>query len=422
MTTEATTAEAYDLEKAAIGGVLLEPDKFPILSGILDVSDFYDVQMQKVYRACLEMSQFGIEIGFYQVAEYLRGIPFDALMGLYDAALPGSMEYLCRTIKDYARRREAQKTLVQSIETLGAPGVDLAEQWEYLSTDFVKLLREDTSIISASNQVIATMKRMDSQTGGEFIKVGFRKIDEITGGAQRGEEWVIAGRTSTGKSSFAGMVALNMAAAGETIAYVPVEGSAHALMCRFLAQKTGIDLRAIRSGKLTPIEFAKLTHAAGVLGGYPLSIIEETKWAKIRANIQLLKMREPKLAAVFIDYLGLIEVGRNYREREREVAFLSADIKRLAKELDVAMFSLVQINRQSENRKDHRPLISDLRESGAIEQDADVILLLYRPAMYEESRDEKLTEVNIGKARDSATGSVNLSFEKNCVRFVERTE
>lgn len=419
MTTEAT-AEAYDLEKAALGGVLLEPDKFPILSGMLDVSDFYDSQMQKIYKACLEMNQSGTDIGFYEISQHLNGMPWDTLSNLYDAALPGSMEYLCRQIKDFSRRREAQKTLINSIETLGAPGIDLAEQWEYLSTDFVKLLREDTSIISAQSQVVKTMKKMDSQESGEFIRTGFREIDDIIGGAQRGEEWVIAGRTSMGKSSFAGNIALKLAQAGETVAYVPVEGSAHELMCRFLAQYTGIDLRSIRTARLTPNDFTKLAHAAGVLGSYPLSIIEETKWAKIRANIQLLKMRDPKLSAVFIDYLGLIEVARNFREREREVAFLSADIKRLAKELNVVMFSLVQINRQSENRKDHRPLISDLRESGAIEQDADVILLLYRPAVYNESRDEKLTEVCIGKARNASTGSAELSFEKNCVRFTER--
>lgn len=414
-------AQSTDLEKALLGGVLLEPDKLPLVTAKLDVSDLYVDLHRKIYRGILELHAVGIEIGFYQVFEYLQGLEFRIFTDLYDCALPGSMEYLCHEVKEYSRRRAAQRAMITSIESLATPGVDLAEQWQYLSGDFLKLLREESGVITAGEQVISSLKRMDNQDEGEFLKTGYREIDNLTGGAMRSEAWIVAGRPGMGKSSWAASTFLNMGRAGYAAAYVPVEGTAHSQMCRLLAIYTGINLQRIRTGKLLPKEQDRIMHAGSVISGLKLFFIEETNWVRIRAHIQGLKFREPDLAAVFIDYIGLIEVSRNYREREREVAFLSSDIKRLAKDLNVVMFVLVQLNREVEKREDHRPRISDLRESGAIEQDADVILFPYRPAVYGEKTDFPTdVELIIAKNRDGNKGTVKLKFEPDFVRFSER--
>lgn len=416
-------ADAVVCEKALLGGVMLDPQILPEVSAKLDPADFFHTDHKKIYKAMLEIHAFGIDLGFVEVYEYVRDLPFPYFTDLYDAALPGNVEYLVRRIKDCARRRQAQKSMMTSIESLGSPGLDLEQQWEYLSADFMKLLGEDKGIVTAQEQVIDTMKRVDATDDAEFIKTGIRGIDATTGGAQRGESWIIAGRSSMGKSSLAQTLCLNMARAGETVAYVPVEGSRHALMCRLLAIYTGVGLQPIRTGKLHPTDYPKLAHAGGVIAALNLSIIDETNWTKIRAKIYMLKLKEPTLAAVFIDYLQLIEASKNFstRDREREVAFLSADAKRTAKELNLVMVLLSQLNRDPDKRKDHRPILSDLRESGAIEQDADVVLFPYRPAYYGEKTDFATdAEVAIGKNRDGAVGTCDVKFDLDCVRFGER--
>jgi replicative DNA helicase len=212
-----------------------------------------------------------------------------------------------------------------------------------------------------------------------------------------------------------------MARAGYTVCYVIAEGTRHSLMCRLIAIYSGVDLSGIRTGKLKDVEYSKIAHAAGIISQLKLYMIEETRWVKIRAHVQALKLQTAELAGVFFDYIGLIEVSRNYREREREVAFLSADIKRLAKDLNIICFPLVQLNREVEKRKDHRPILSDLRESGAIEQDADCVLFPYRPAYYGEKCDFPTdAEVAISKNREGATGVAEVKFESSCVRFSER--
>lgn len=419
--TQIAIADAMVCEKALLGGILLDLTILPLVSGKLDPADFQSPDHREIYKAILEIHNFGIDPDYVSVFEYVRRLEFSYYIELHSFALPGSVDYLVRRIKESARRRAAQFSMMESIKSLGSPDVDLAAQWEYLSSDFLKLLREESGIITVGDQLLATMKRIDSQDESAFIKIGLREIDATTGGAQRGESWVIAGRPSMGKSSLAATCTLNMARAGYAVTYIPVEGTSHSLMCRLLSIFTGIDLQRIRTGKLEPQDYPRIAHATGIISSLKLFIIEETRWAKIRAHVQALKLREPELAAVFIDYLGLIEVSRNHREREREVAFLSADIKRLAKDLDVVCFPLVQLNREVEKRKDHRPVISDLRESGSLEQDADVILFPYRPSYYGEKVDFPTdAEVAIAKNRDGRTGTAEVRFEAEYVRFSER--
>lgn len=417
-------AETTELEAAVMCTLMGAPELLPSVATRLEPQDVQSPLWRKIYKAILEINAVGAEPNFVNVYDYLGDIEFTKLADANDSILtgPAVLEAAVPMIKKYSQLREAQRVMIDAVSSLNAhPAVDIASQWEYLSGDFLKLLRDDNGVTTVADQLVTTLKRIEKTDDTEFIKIGLRGIDATTGGAQRGDVWVIAGRPSIGKSSLAANIFLSMGRVGYVVCYVIAEGTRHSLMCRLLAIFAGIDLKLIRSGQLVGKDYTKITYAAGLLHGFKLFFIEETKWGKIRAHLQALKLRETELAAVFIDYIGLIEVSRNYREREREVAFLSADIKRLAKDLNIVCFPLVQLNREVEKRKDHRPILSDLRESGAIEQDADVVLFPYRPGYYgEKVAFPTDAEVAIAKNREGATGVAEVSFLPECVRFAER--
>jgi len=271
--------------------------------------------------------------------------------------------------------------------------------------------------------MVKTLKKIESQETELFMKIGYPSIDHMIGGMALGESWLIAGRSSMGKSALALNCAFAMARAGYGVAYVSVEGTNHSQRCRLLSMYTNVPLRLIRTGKMNDHEVPKVAHAAGVVSNLECFYISdnESRWDKIKANIQTRKIKEPKMGVVFIDHIGLITVGGRYRPRQEEVSFISADAKRLAVSANMCVVMVCQLNREVEKRKgNHRPVLSDLRESGSLEQDADVVLMLYRPSYYGESKDKTLAEIGIVKNREGMTGTVEMHFTGECVRFGER--
>lgn len=427
-------AQAIEIEKVLLGAMLVDPSIIPIVSAGLELGDWYGPLHRRVYQRILELQAFSMPIGVVQVYDYCedKEMPFDFFADLAEKAMPGSVEYSVRKIKDYSKRRTAQKALMESIEQMGAnPLTDLGEQYANLSQTFTQLLQEEKTLITVREQIIQTLKKIESHNEADFMKIGFPSIDRIIGGMCKGELWIVAGRSSMGKSAFAANCCLNMARANVSVAYISVEGTNHSLMCRMLSMYSGVPLRLIRTGALEGPEVNQVAHAANVISDLEMFRIadKESRWPKIKANIQQLKIREPNLGAAFVDYLGLVDAydkpSRSIGERQSEVAYMSADAKRLAVSLNIGMVFLNQLNRDVEKRKDHRPMLSDLRESGALEQNADVVLMLYRPAYYGEKNrhgviDNTVAEVAISKNREGAVGVVDLHFKADCVRFSER--
>ena len=417
-------AQAIELEAIICLSIMEAPELLSIASAKVDPDEFNSPLWKKVYTAALRLHSMNAEPNFVNVWEYCGDISFADIARAHDETVTGEgvLEYACSLLKDYAKRRAAQRALLTSIESMAIPGIDLVEQYEYLSKDFAKLLREDVGIVSAEQQALITIKRIHNQEDSDMIKTGYREIDEKIGGFQRGEMVLVAGRPSMGKSSIAGCLALNFAKRGHSVFYQVAEGTNHALMCRLLSMHSRIPLTRIRTGRLWDVDHGKLAAAHGVIGSYPLHLADsERRWEKIKAGIQNQKLRDPKLDVVIIDYIQLIRAGGNWRDnRQAEVTHISNEAKGLATGLKIVVILVCQLNREVEKRKTHRPMLSDLRESGSLEQDADVVMMLYRPAYYNEGkRDPKEADVCICKNRDGACGIASLRFEGECVLFTD---
>lgn len=415
-----TQIKVAELEKVILGGILLDSSVLPQVIGQLDPEDFYFPKEQRIYRAILEAHSEGIAVDFISIYDRLHDLEFSEFAKLYDYALPGSASYLAKQLKEYSRRRRAQGAMISSIESLSTPGADLSAQFEYLSEDFIRLMRQDEGTTTLVNQQITSMKRLEHQSESDLIKTGMRPLDLMLGGMQRGELWVIAGRPSMGKSALSANCALGIAGLGNLVLYVSVEGTNHSLMCRLWSIKSGIALSKIRTGNLNAMERTNLISGAEQFSELDTLYLSdtETRWDKIKANIQLLKLKEPRLSVVFIDYIGLIS-GNNPSDRRQELEYMSADAKRMAASLKIVMVLLIQLNRQPELRTDHRPKLSDLRESGAFEQDADIVLMLYRPGYYKQDEKDTTAELAVSKNRDGPTGVMELGFVPECVLFTE---
>jgi len=266
---------------------------------------------------------------------------------------------------------------------------------------------------------------------GQFtgVPTGFRDLDELTSGLQRSDLIILAGRPSMGKTS----LALNMAhhAAqrrgdqdGLPTLFFSLEMSKQSLCMRLLCMEARVDFNRVRAGRLTDSDWPKLARAAGVLSEEAI-FIDDTPAMRVmemRAKARRLKAELQKqgrdLGLVMMDYLQLATVGGRIESREREISEISRSLKSLAKELDVPVVALSQLSRKPESRESKRPQMSDLRESGAIEQDADVILFIYRDEVYNQDSPEKgIAEVIVGKQRNGPIGTVKLHFAPEFTRF-----
>jgi replicative DNA helicase len=243
----------------------------------------------------------------------------------------------------------------------------------------------------------------------------------MTSGMQPGELIIIAARPSMGKTAFSLNLAQHMALrAGKTIAYFSLEMSRDAVMMRVLASEARINMKDIRSGKISDNVWPKLINVAGMVSDSKFFIDETSGISpfEVRARARRLKAQHG-LDCIIIDYLQLMDLKQKVESRERAVSEISKSLKSLAKELEIPILALAQLNRGVEGRADRRPMLSDLRESGSIEQDADIIMMLYRDDYYDKEDPEKMghAEVIIGKQRNGPTGTVKLRWEAEFGRF-----
>ena len=253
------------------------------------------------------------------------------------------------------------------------------------------------------------------------VPTGFAKLDELTNGLHGGQMIIIAARPSMGKTAFVLSMARNMAVDHEQgVAFFSLEMSSVQLMMRLIIAETGLNGNDVKSGRLTPEQWRHLESATKPLGAAPL-FIDDTPALSVfefRSKARRLKIHND-IKIIVIDYLQLMTGNQDSKgNREQEVAFISRTLKAIAKELNVPVIALSQLNRSLETRTDKRPVMADLRESGAIEQDADIIMFIYRDDYYnKDSKEPNVAEVIIGKQRNGPTGTVKLFFQKNQTRF-----
>ncbi|MBB6454445.1 replicative DNA helicase [Salirhabdus euzebyi] len=432
-----TPPHNIEAEQAVLGAIFLEPQAIVAASELLLPDDFYRASHQKIYEIMLTLSDKGEPIDLVTVTTILSNKKMlDDVGGVsYLSDLANSVP-TAANIEYYARIVEEKSTLrrlITAATNIVKTGFSEEEELDYVLNEAEKSILEVShknnsgafkNIKDVLIEVYDNIEQLHhSKADVTGIPTGFKDLDRITSGFQRNDLIIIAARPSVGKTAFALNIAQNVSIhAQENIAIFSLEMGADQLVMRMLCAEGNIDAQRLRTGKLEAEDWGKLTMAMGSLSNAGI-FIDDTPGIRvndIRAKCRRLK-QEHGLGMILIDYLQLIQgSGRGGENRQQEVSEISRQLKGLARELNVPLIALSQLSRGVEQRQDKRPMMSDLRESGSIEQDADIVGFLYRDDYYnkEESEKQNIIEIIIAKQRNGPVGNVELAFVKEYNKFV----
>lgn len=428
-----------EAEQAVLGGVFQTNSLFHSVVDVVKPEDFYSPVHQTIFQTFIDLYNKNTPIDLITVSDFLRtqGV-LDEIGGpVYLAELSDSPVSSANAARHayIVRDKAILRQLIETASSIITNCYD-SQDVDVLLDESEKAIFEiadakTTGTISNSrdlvNQVFDELtKRFENKSAVTGIKTGYHKYDEMTAGLQKSDLIIVAGRPSMGKTAFA--LNLGMRAAlneGVATAVFSLEMSKEQLMTRLLACQARVNLGNLRTGYLQDDDWLKLQTAANDFANAPLFIDDTPALStlELRARCRRLKA-EHNLGLVVVDYLQLMRSSRRIDSREQEISDISRSLKALAKELNIPVIALSQLNRKVEERKPPRPMLSDLRESGAIEQDADVILFLYRDDFYNKNEDnpkKNLAEVIIGKQRNGPIGDVELFFHKQWTRFEDLT-
>ncbi|MCM3123601.1 replicative DNA helicase [Mesobacillus sp. AQ2] len=425
-----------EAEQAVLGAIFLEPSALTLASEILLPDDFYRVAHQKIFSVMLDLNDKGKAIDLVTVTENLASSKLIEDVGgvSYLSELAASVP-TAANIEYYARIVEEKSLLRRLIRTasgIAEDGYMREDEVEALLAEAEKNIMEVAQrkgggafhnikdvLVRTYDNIEEMHNRKGDITG---LETGFAELDRMTAGFQRNDLIIVGARPSVGKTAFALNIAQNVAKkTGENVAIFSLEMGAEQLVMRVLCAEGNIDAQRLRTGSLNDEDWGKLTMAMGSLSNAGI-FIDDTPGVRItdiRSKCRRLK-QEQGLGMIMIDYLQLIlGSGRAGENRQQEVSEISRSLKQLARELQVPVIALSQLSRGVEQRQDKRPMMSDIRESGSIEQDADIVAFLYRDDYYDkESEDKNIIEIIIAKQRNGPTGTVKLAFVKEYNKFV----
>ncbi len=426
-----------EAEKSVIGSMLMNRDAVTVARDLLKKEDFYQQQYGVIFEAMLEMNDANKPIDALtlqnklkekQLPSELSGADFirETLLSLPTSA---NVRSYAEIVRDKAILRRLIKS-AQEIENdcfLEAKETDVILEeteknlFDVLANRPVRDFRSIQDIVlDALARIETASKNKDSVTG---IASGFRELDLKLSGFQKSDLILIAARPSMGKTAFALNIASFIAVRhGLPCAFFSLEMSSEQLVNRLLAQESHVDANHIRTGQLKDDEWTKLVDGAGKVSSSGL-IIDDTPGISIsdlRSRARKYKL-DHDIKILFVDYLQLMSgnsAGGDRGNRQNEVSDISRALKSLARELDIPVVALSQLNRSVEQREDHRPMLSDLRESGAIEQDADVVMFIYRDEVYHKDTEEQgVAEIIVAKQRNGPIGTVKLVWLPQFTRF-----
>ncbi|MDR2166199.1 MAG: replicative DNA helicase [Zoogloeaceae bacterium] len=435
-----TPPHSIEAEQSVLGGLLLDNPAWDRIGDLVADSDFYRDEHRRIYRQIVRLLEKGKPADAVTVAE--------ALDAAGESAHTGGLAYLgdlanntpsAANIRRYAeivRERAILRQLIVVADEIAGAALnpmgrdaktlldeaearifEIAEKGARISEGFVHINPLLTQVVERV-QELHDRENPSDITG---VSTGFYDLDQQTSGLQSGDLIVVAGRPSMGKTAFALNIAENVATqSGLPVGVFSMEMGGTQLAMRMMTSIGRLDSQRVRTGQLNDEEWDRLSFALGQLHEAPLYIDESggLNPVDLRARARRLARQCGKLGLIVIDYIQLMSTSRQNENRATEVSEISRSIKALAKELHVPIIALSQLSRKVEERTDKRPLMSDLRESGAIEQDADVIMMLYRDEYYKpESQDKGIAEIIIGKQRNGPTGTVRLAFLGQYTRF-----
>jgi replicative DNA helicase len=443
MTQSATNPErlppqAIEAEMSVLGAMMLDKSAVGSVLEILDESAFYRDSHGKIFQAIVSIFERNEPADLMTVTEELKRTKQLERVGgrvylaslLENVATTANVTYHAEIVLKRAVRRRliqvATEIVAQGYEGEGGEFelLDSAEQQIFsirekrLKPGFVPLER-------VLHDTFEAIEKLHDRKGGVIgVPSGFSKLDELTAGFQQGDLVIIAGRPSMGKTAFALNVARHAAVEAKTpVAIFSLEMAGYQLAQRMLCSEARVDAHRVRAGTLPDQDWQKLSISVGALAEAPIYIDDSPALTalQIRAKARRL-LAEKQIGLVVVDYLQLMQGARGAESRQQEIAIISRSLKGLAKELQVPILALSQLSRAVETRGgERRPQLSDLRESGALEQDADVVLFIYRGELYDRDNEELKgrAELIIGKQRNGPTGTVHLTFNSRYTRFDE---
>jgi replicative DNA helicase len=413
-------------ERAVLGGVLLDPSVLPTISGRLRAEDLYAERHQLIYQAMLDLREEQVEPDLRTLQARLeqRG-QLDMVGGLayltsLDIDLPdiGRIDTYVEIVKERSVRRRLIHTSGQIIRNCLDGGLEAREALGRAEQSILSLGEEaiQRGFAQLSHVLHTTLEELEERPGSMLtgVPTGFKEFDRISQGLNRGNLIIIAGRPGMGKTSFALNVCQNVAIRErKTVGIFSLEMSQQELALRILCSEADISFSRLRSNRVSQKEWTRIIQTVRAIGDAPLYIDDSPNptLLEIASKARRLKA-ERGLAVVVLDYLQLMQAGGRYENRNLEIAAISRGMKQLAKELEIPVIALSQLSRQTERRgSDHRPQLSDLRESGSIEQDADMVAFIYRDEVYNQTDENKgLAELIIAKHRNGETATVDLVF------------
>lgn len=425
---------SIEAEKSVLGALLLNDKHLGLVTELIQPQDFYAPAHKIIYETCLEIAGANKRIDLItlqdelekkQKLEEIGGVVY--LLELQeDISSLGLSEQHAKIIKEKAVLRE----LINSAT-------------EIITTCFDQKDKEIESVLDNAEKVIFNIA--NKKTNNNFVQLdiwlkktfqhlseikshkkgitgiptGFAKLDEMTSGLQKGDLIILAARPSMGKTSLALNLATNSALNGYSVGVFSLEMAAEQLTLRLLSTESGIAHHNIRNATITSDEWVALTNVAAHLADLKIFIDDAAGLTIMDLRTKARKLKaEHNIDLLVVDYLQMLNSSKKHENRHQEVSEISRSLKALAKELGVPVIALSQLSRAVDSRMDKRPMLSDLRESGAIEQDADVIMFLYRDIVYNpETENPNLAELIIGKQRNGPTGTIQLNFIRELTKF-----
>ena len=423
---------SIEAEEAVLGCMLINTNAVPKAIQNLEKNSFYSTVNQTIYSSMIELFDDNKTIDYVSLTDQLKkNKKLDEVGGAYfitglskNAPSAENIDYYAQIVKEKFILRQ----IIQVSRNISMEAYDSTE--------------EVTSILDKAEQILFNVSQ-DAQKG-RFKKIdpilhdvldvwgnrkagklsgissGFNDLDNILSGFKKNDFIVVAGRPSMGKTALALNFARNIASdSNYSIGFFSLEMSADQLVERLITSESKIDGNLVRTGRLPKNEWKKVSSAADVLSRTNIYIDDsaDLNIMELRAKARQLKA-EKNIDVLFIDYIQLLNAPGRTESRQQEISYISRSLKALAKELNIPVISLSQLSRAVESRTDHRPIMSDLRESGAIEQDADVVLFIYRKVVYTKNEeDEGLGELIVAKHRNGPTGNVKVSFIDKYAKF-----
>jgi len=437
---ERVPPHAFDAECAVLGGIMLDTEALERLEGALLPEHFYVEANGRIFSAILDLASRHQPVDVLTVKDYLQraddldGCGGEAYLGDLVGSVPTSANV--KHYADIVRERSVLRELLSVCSTVSR---DVYEETardvsEHLDQAEMRMLsvaenfnRSRPTFSRMSDLMLSSYQELEKRYAEKKaitgVPTGFTDLDTMTAGMQRGDLIIVAGRPSMGKTAFSMNLAQNTAVRGDephVVAVFSLEMSSQQIAMRMLACEAKVNMGHLRTGRFSAEDWRKLAAASGALAEADIFVDDTPAISvlELRSKCRRLKREAKRLDLVLIDYLQLMGGNSNSENRAQEISEITRSLKGLAKELDVPVIALSQLNRSLETRADKRPMMSDLRESGAIEQDADIIMFIYRDEVYNKKpENEGIAEIIVGKQRNGPIGTVRLKFFHEHTRF-----